>query len=828
MSQVSYREKYNPGVVEKKWQAYWDEHKKHKVERDPKKEKYYVLEMFPYPSGKIHMGHVRNYSIADVVARYKKMNGYNVLHPMGWDAFGMPAEGAAIKNKTHPYRWTMENISSMKQEFKGLGYSYDWDREVATCLPSYYRWEQMFFLRMLESGLVYRKESDVNWCEKCSTVLANEQVQDGICWRCDEPVIQKSLKQWFLKITQYADELLEGCDLLDGWPEKVRQMQKNWIGKSRGVEITFPIDGSDETLQVFTTRPDTLYGATFVSVACGHPLLNKIVEGCKEEKEVKEFAQRIIAEQKQNRQEEPDKEGVFTGRYAINPINNTKVPIYAANFVLMAYGTGAVMAVPAHDQRDFEFARKYGIPIKVVIEPPGKSLDGDNMTDAYTEAGTMVNSSPFDGIESTIGKDRVAEALEKNGNGKRVVHYRLRDWGISRQRYWGNPIPIIYCDECGTVPVPCEDLPVELPTDIDFPEDGRSPLATEQSFIAVKCPKCGKEARRESDTMDTFVQSSWYFLRFASLEKDKPFDAEDIKYWLPVDQYIGGVEHAILHLLYSRFFTKVLRDMNLLDIDEPFTNLLTQGMVIKDGFKMSKSKGNVVNPGDLIKRYGADTVRIFILFASPPEKELEWSDKGVEGAQRFLNRVWALVGNLNDMGKRVSGKGTPGLASQKLQRKTHETIKRVSLDVGKRLHFNTAISAIMELVNECYLFIKASKKLGKEDLKIFAEAVKVIALLLSPFAPHISEEIWEHLGFSPSVTEEAWPNYNPELLKEDECLIIIQVNGKVRGRFSVPAGSGNAYIEEEALKQDSISTYIAGKTPKKVIVVPSKLVNIVI
>jgi len=828
MSQASYNKKYSPGVIEKKWQAYWDEHKQYKVERDPKKEKYYVLEMFPYPSGKIHMGHVRNYSIADVVARYKKMKGYNVLHPMGWDAFGMPAEGAAIKNKTHPHRWTMENISAMKQEFKGLGYSYDWGRELATCLPNYYRWEQMFFLKMLENGLVYRKESSVNWCENCSTVLANEQVQDGVCWRCDEAVIQKSLKQWFLKITKYADELLEGCDALDGWPEKVRNMQKNWIGKSHGVEITFPIEDSNKTLQVFTTRPDTLYGATFVSIACGHPLLAKIIEGSKEEQEVKEFAQRIIDEQKQSNQKEPEKEGVFTGKYAVNPINGIKVPVYVANFVLMGYGTGAVMAVPAHDQRDFEFAKKYNIPIRVVIEPAGKNLDHESMTDAYTEAGTMVNSSEFDGIDSILGKEKIAEALEAKGAGKRVVHYRLRDWGISRQRYWGNPIPIIYCDKCGTVPVPYEDLPVELPTDIDFPSDGRSPLETEQSFMVVKCPKCGMEARRESDTMDTFVESSWYFLRFASLEEDKPFDVEDIKYWLPVDQYIGGVEHAILHLLYSRFFTKVLRDMKLLDIDEPFTNLLTQGMVIKDGFKMSKSKGNVVNPGDLIKRYGADTVRIFILFASPPEKELEWSDKGVEGAQRFLNRVWALLENLEGMEKRVTKKNATGSAGQKLRRKTHETIQRVSLDVGKRLHFNTAISAIMELVNECYLFIKASKELAKEELEIFAEAVKIIALLLSPFAPHICEEIWEHLGFPPSITEAAWPDYDPELLKQDECLIIIQINGKVRGRFSVPAGSDNAYIEKEAFKQDSISGYIAGKTPKKIIVVPSKLINIVI
>lgn len=816
------KEKYDTKSIEKKWQTYWEKNNNNRAETDSSKKKYYVLEMFPYPSGKIHMGHVRNYSIGDVIARHKRMKGYNVLHPMGWDAFGMPAEGAAIQHKTHPYRWTMDNISHMKKELKSLGYSYDWDRELATCLPEYYRWEQEFFLRMLEKGLVYKKESPVNWCLKCSTVLANEQVQDGVCWRCDQPVIKKNLSQWFFKITDYTDELLEGCEnALSGWPEKVKAMQKNWIGKSEGAEITFQIADSEEMLKVFTTRPDTLYGATFVSIACAHPLLEELVKGTSEENKVLEFAKKINNQQS----EELEKEGVFTGRYAINPINDEKIPIYAANFVLMGYGTGAVMAVPAHDQRDFEFAKKYNIPIKVVIQPKGENLNAETLQEAYTLPGVMVSSPPFDGMGSVEGKKKVIKTLEEKGKGKKTTHFRLRDWGISRQRYWGTPIPIVYCDKCGTVPVPFDKLPVELPTDTPFPEDGRSLLATEDSFVLTTCPKCGENARRETDTMDTFVESSWYFLRFASAgNKKQPFSKEDMAYWLPVDQYIGGVEHAILHLLYSRFFTKLLRDMDLLDIDEPFSNLLTQGMVIKDGFKMSKSKGNVVNPGALIKKYGADTVRVFILFASPPEKELEWSDKGVEGASRFLSRVWALASNTSDI-KVNNGSGDKA-AAKKLLRKTHETIKKVSTDIEDRLHFNTAISSIMELVNECYMFIKGP--IDDSGYTVLKDAVKVVTLLLSPFAPHMSEEIWECLGMSASIFENPWPSFDPKLLEKDEILIVIQVNGKVRGRFCVPSQSSADYIQKEALGQSCIAQYIEGKIPRKIIFVPSKLVNIVV
>ncbi len=829
MSEI--KRKYIHKDIEKKWQEYWKKNNKHSADIDESKKKFYLLEMFPYPSGKLHMGHVRNYSIGDVIYRHKRMKGYNVLHPMGWDSFGMPAEDAAIKHKTHPYKWTLENISAMKKELKSLGYAYDWEREVTTCTPDYYRWEQVFFLRMLEKGLAYRKESPVNWCENCNTVLANEQVVEGCCWRCDNEVTQKKLRQWFLKITDYAEELLADCDTLDDWPEKVTAMQKNWIGKSQGVEINFAVCNTEEFIRVFTTRPDTLYGASFVSIACGHPLLKKIMQGGAEEKKVMDFSKKVLKEQKLSRDSaDLEKEGVFTGKYAINPINNEKVPIYVANFVLMGYGTGAVMAVPAHDQRDFEFAKKYGLPIKIVIQPKGKELDAHKLTEAYTEPGIMVNSAPFDGIDSITGKGKVTDELEKRGLGKRKVQYRLRDWGISRQRYWGNPIPIIYCEKCGAVPVPEKSLPVVLPTEVELLEKGRSPLPYEESFVSVKCPKCGKDARRETDTMDTFIESSWYFLRFVSPRNNKEaFNSDQIRYWLPVDQYIGGVEHAILHLLYSRFFTKVLRDLGFMDLDEPFKKLLTQGMVIKDGFKMSKSKGNVVNPTELVEKYGADTVRVFILFASPPEKELEWNDNGVEGAHRFLNRVWVLALNLEEMKRTVStSKKESTKAIKSLRRKTHETIKRVSLDIGERLHFNTGISAIMELVNECYLFCEKNSMCSGGEYAAFKEAVESMTLLLSPFAPHMCDEIWGMLGNDGCIIDVQWPEFDEKLIQKEEDLIVVQVNGKLRCRFSVPVGTEKDCVKEMALKEEKIVALLNGNEPKKVIVIPSKLVNIVV
>ena len=646
-------EKFVPKNVEEKWQQFWEESSAFRATRNEDKEKYYLLEMFPYPSGRIHMGHVRNYSIGDVIARFMRMRGRNVLHPMGWDAFGMPAENAAIQHKSHPGTWTYENIEYMRSQLKKLGFSYDWDREIATCHVDYYRWEQLIFLKMYEKGLAYKKNSFVNWCPKCETVLANEQVEDGGCWRCDSEVVQKELDQWFLRITDYAEELLEYTNKLPGWPERVLTMQRNWIGKSSGCEIDFALEGGAGSVRVFTTRQDTLYGATFMSLAPEHPLAMELATSERRE-EVAAFIDKVKRTDKQVRTaEDLEKEGVFTGSYCINPVTGQRMPIYLANFVLPEYGTGAVMAVPTHDQRDFEFAQKYDLPLQVVIQPEGETLDSATMTAAFTDEGVMVNSGPFDGMNSGESKEKIADYLEKEGFGKKTVNYRLRDWGISRQRYWGNPIPIIYCDSCGVVPVPESDLPVVLPMDAKFSGEGGNPLAKVSSFVSVACPKCGKPARRETDTMDTFVQSSWYFLRYCCPRFDQgPLDREETEYWMSVDQYIGGIEHAVLHLLYARFFTKVLRDLGYVNIDEPFINLLTQGMVIKDGAKMSKSKGNVVDPDSLIKVYGADTARLFSLFASPPERDLEWSDQGVDGSFRFLNRVWKLVVRVRAVGQK--------------------------------------------------------------------------------------------------------------------------------------------------------------------------------
>lgn len=820
---------YDFRSIENKWQLKWEEEKPYKVNEDGSKEKYYVLEMFPYPSGKIHMGHVRNYSIGDVVARYKRMKGFNVLHPMGWDAFGLPAENAAIKNNTHPARWTYQNIDYMRNQLKQLGLSYDWDRELATCNPKYYRWEQDLFLQMYEKDLIYQKVTTVNWCDSCQTVLANEQVIEGTCWRCDQDVLPREMNGWFFKITDYAEELLEDLNTLNGWPEKVLTMQRNWIGKSTGLNCTFAIDGMDQTISIFTTRPDTIYGVTFLSIAPEHPLLDEILSGYEKEQEVKAFAQRIITEkQRSTHDEEPEKEGLFTGRYCINPFNGEKVPIFVANFVLMEYGTGAVMAVPAHDQRDFEFARKYDLPIRPVVIPEGETLIADEMAEASTLPGQLVLSGNFDGIQSERAQGEIIQYAENQGFGNAETTYRLRDWGISRQRYWGAPIPIIYCDECGVVPVPKEQLPVLLPEDKTSTSDDCAPLHSRKSFIETQCPKCGGKGKRETDTMDTFVESSWYFARYGCPDyTEGPLQRNKVGYWLAVDQYIGGVEHAILHLLYSRFFTKVLCDLGYLSIREPFTNLLTQGMVIKDGAKMSKSKGNVVDPHDLITQYGADTVRLFSLFAAPPEKDLDWSEKGVEGASRFLNRVYRFIDSnkelLNTAGENGGDYNDP---SRELKRKTHQTIRKVTQDIESNFHFNTAISAIMELFNTLSSLAGDKNKKEIHSLAI-KEAVETILLLLFPMVPHFCSEMWEECG-NAEIDNQLWPTFDPEAAREETLTIVVQVNGKVRSRLEVEADTDDDKIKEQALDDEKIVRFLDGASVKKVIVVKKKLVNIVI
>ncbi len=833
---------YNFKEIESKWQKRWEEDKIFKVDEVPSKKKYYLLEMFPYPSGKIHMGHVRNYTIGDVLARFKKMQGYNVLHPMGWDAFGLPAENAAIKHGVHPVRWTIDNISYMRKQLKMLGLSYDWEREIATCNQKYYKWNQWIFLKMLEKGLAYRKKGFVNWCNSCQTVLANEQVEDGLCWRCESVVIQKELEGWFLKITDYAEGLLKGCErLASGWNERVLTMQKNWIGKSYGAEVDFPVDGSDKAIKIFTTRQDTLFGATFMCMSPEHPLVSELVKGTGQENAVKKFIEEISREDKRMRSaEETEKKGIFTGRYAINPMNKEKIPIYLANFVLIEYGTGAIMSVPAHDQRDLEFAKKYNLPIRVVISPEippplnssphkwGRIEVGEYLKEAFTNEGHLINSGQFNGLNSREALDKIGDYLRDNKIGKKTVNYRLRDWGISRQRYWGTPIPIIYCDTCGVVPLPYEDLPVILPTDIDFPSDGKSPLMNNEKFIKVKCPKCKSDAKRETDTMDTFICSSWYFLRYTSPRyEDYPVKNEAVKYWMPVDQYIGGIEHAVLHLLYARFFTKFLNDIGLVNTDEPFTNLLTQGMVVKDGAKMSKSKGNVVDPDDIIDKYGADTARLFILFTSPPEKDLDWSDQGVEGAFRFLNRVWRLV---TEQGSGVRGQGSEkilnsqfSILNSKLRMITHITIKRVTEDIEKRFHFNTAISAIMEFVNSLYQQSAASSQ--QSEMKV---AINTLIILISPFVPHIAEEMWEKMGNKGSVMNEPWPFYNPEFIKSEEMTIIVQINGKVRSKVTVNTDISDDGLRNTVLSDIKVKEWTNDKEIKKFVIVPKKLVSIVV
>ena len=820
-------QKYNPRNVEDKWQQHWEEAKTFAVTEDREKQKYYLLEMFPYPSGRIHMGHVRNYSIGDVIGRFKRMRGFNVLHPMGWDAFGMPAENAAIQNKSHPAKWTYENIAYMRGQLKKMGLSYDWGRELATCDVEYYRWEQKIFLQMYEKGLAYKKTSFVNWCPKCETVLANEQVEDGGCWRCDSEVNQKELDQWFFRITDYAEELLEWTNRLPGWPERVLVMQRNWIGKSFGCEIEFPLEGNADAIKVFTTRQDTVYGATFMSLAPEHPRAEELTTPDRKE-EVDAFIEKVKKTDRIKRTAEDfEKEGVFTGSYCINPLTKAHMPIYLANFVLMDYGTGAVMAVPTHDQRDFEFARKYALPLQVVIQPEGETLDPLSMAAAFTEVGILTNSSQFDGLRSDSAKEAIADFLEQEGIGKKTVNFRLRDWGISRQRYWGNPIPIIYCKACGVVPVPDQDLPVRLPMDVEFTGEGGSPLAKIDSFINVTCPLCGQPARREADTMDTFVQSSWYFLRYCCPDLlDGPLDSERVDYWMSVDQYIGGIEHAVMHLLYARFFTKVLRDLGYITCDEPFTKLLTQGMVIKDGAKMSKSKGNVVDPNGLIDRYGADTARLFSLFAAPPEKDLDWSDQGVDGSFRFLNRVWKLVHDRLDL---INNSKTVNLSAltgeeRTLRRAVHKTIRKVTEDIEERFHFNTAIAAVMELLNVLQGAELATPQYGA----VMKEALGSLVQMLAPFVPHITEELWQRMGHHTPLSETPWPDYDREAVVDDEVLVVIQVNGKLRSKFTVPAGTDEEAMKSIALADEKLLPFIEGKQVRKVICIPGKLVNIVV
>jgi leucyl-tRNA synthetase len=826
-------EEYQAQKIEEKIQKIWDEKSVFRAVEDSTKEKFYCLAMFPYPSGRLHMGHVRNYSIGDVISRYQRMQGKNVLQPMGWDAFGLPAENAAIQNKVAPANWTYENIAYMRDQLKRLGFAYDWDREIATCKPDYYRWEQWLFTRLFKKGLAYKKTAGVNWCPNDQTVLANEQVIDGKCWRCDTTVERREIAQWFMKITDYADQLLDDLDQLDGWPEQVRTMQRNWIGRSQGVQLQFDVEGHDDDmapLTVYTTRADTLMGVTYVAVAAEHPLAKKAAEnnselhGFIDSCKAASVAEADVATM--------EKKGMATGFMATHPLSGEQVPIWVANFVLIDYGSGAVMSVPAHDSRDYAFAKAYDLPIKQVIYP----VDGSDVSidkDAYVEKGVLKNSAEFDGLSSEQAVDAIAEKLAAIGKGEKQTNYRLRDWGVSRQRYWGTPIPIIHCDQCGTIAVPDEQLPVVLPEDIAYGDDVGSPIKKMPAFYETSCPECGGKAERETDTFDTFFESSWYYARFTCPDAEAMLD-DRAKYWTPVDQYIGGIEHAVLHLLYARFFHKLMRDEGLLDSDEPFKQLLTQGMVLKDGSKMSKSKGNTVDPQQLIEKYGADTVRLFILFAAPPDQSLEWNDEGVDGASRFLKRLWKLVAtHLADSSTRqatvaelrLNEFGVDKLTAEQknIRRKLHETIAKVSDDIGRRHTFNTAIAAVMELINELMKFDDRSE----QGVAVIREAIESIVLLLSPIVPHITQQLWNELGHDELLADIAWPVCDESALVRDEIELVVQVNGKLRSKISVAADADKETIEIMALADDKIVANIEGKTVRKVIVVPGRLVNIV-
>ncbi len=807
---------YDFKQIETKWQQRWQDSDLFQAEENSTKPKYYVLEMLPYPSGTLHIGHIRNYTIGDALARYKRMRGFNVLHPMGWDAFGLPAENAAIANKRDPYEWTQFNIENMKRQHRRMGFSYDWSREVTTCDPEYYRWNQWFFLKMLERGLAYRKKALVNWCNECGTVLANEQVVDGCCWRHEgTPVEQRAIEQWFLRITSYADELLKAIDELeDGWPERVLLMQRNWIGRSEGAEVDFHLEGAGTPIRVFTTRVDTIFGATCVILAPEHPLVPQLASA-----ELKVQVKRMIDSRASKGPGDVEKEGLFTGKYAINPYSGERAPIWIGNFVLMGYGTGAIMAVPAHDQRDFEFCTQYGIPIRPVIRPvDGTLADAATLKEAFADEGVVENSGEFSGLPSEEARRAMTAKAESEGFGKGAVTYRIKDWGISRQRYWGTPIPVIYCRKCCIVPVPENDLPVVLPLGIQIAGKGRSPLENVPDFMNVKCPKCGEEGRRESDTMDTFIDSSWYFYRYCDPHNSSaPFDSAKIAYWFPIDQYIGGVEHAILHLIYSRFWTKVMRDLGMIANAEPAARLFTQGMVIKDGAKMSKSKGNVVSADQMIERFGADTGRVFELFAAPPEKEMDWTDSGANGAYNFLGRVYRFV--TRNVGQ---GQAEPADADRKVLRKLHQTLQRITDDFESRWHFNTSIAALMELMN---LLIEHEKQISRA---VLAEVLEKLTIMLEPFAPYLAEEIWEEQGKTGPLFHHAWPAYDPELAREEEAEIVIQINGKVRGRVFVAFGTPRESLEKHALGDAKIQPLLDGKQVVKVIVVPDKLVNIVV
>lgn len=822
--------KYDFKKIEDKWQRIWQDEKTFKTEDDFSKEKYYVLEMFPYPSGKLHMGHVRNYSIGDAIARIKKMQGFNVLHPMGFDSFGLPAENAAIKNNVEPSEWTEKNTKEMEEQLDKLGFSYDWDREVSTCRPDYYRWMQWIFIQFYKKGLAYKKENPVNWCPSCKTVLANEQVVNGECERCKSTVGKKNLSQWYLKITDYADELLKDLDKLEDWPDKVKTMQKNWIGKSIGAEISFDIVDFDEKLKVFTTRADTLFGVTYMVISPEHPFVKDLIKGRPEEKAALDYIEEVSHKNDIERSSTvAEKTGVFIGRYAVNPITGKEIPIFISDYVLMGYGTGAIMAVPAHDQRDFDFAKKFNLDIVPVVEPNDSNINVNNLTESFVAEGKMINSGEFNGLDNREAIEKVIDYITEKGIGKKTINYRLRDWLISRQRYWGTPIPMINCPKCGWVPEKEENLPILLPKDVEFTGKGESPLATSKAFANCKCPVCGGNAKRELDTMDTFLDSSWYFLRYCDPHNENmPFSKEKTDYWMSVDQYIGGVEHAILHLLYSRFFQKVFRDLGLVSNDEPFKRLLTQGMVNKDGKKMSKSIGNVVSPDEIIKKYGADTARLFILFAAPPEKELDWSDEGVEGSYRFLNRVYRLaietVERINDEQNNSKAQDDKKNSDDKeLLLMMNAAIKKVTEDAGGRFNFNTAISSIMELVNECYRY----KELDHARTDLLVDAVKNVVILLYPFAPHIAEEMWESFD-SGRLGDQPWPSYDESALERDEVEIVVQINGKIKEKLMVDSKLDKKGLVDFVMANENVIAHIEDKNVIKVIPIPGRLVNIVV